>query len=215
MLPRRALLLAGIAISYLLPLCSVPSVFAQAASTVDGDQVVRYHDDARWADPGFDDSEWPVASNGLVPSVAGRAADSFVSAMNQCMLARSRGGFTTCLTLRADIDGTLTVANAGQVAPYVNGKESALENGFPLGLSPESAYVESTCRVDPGAQITLLTDGIVEARNDSAELFGFDRTAVLSTQSAGAIARAAQAFGQKDDISVLTLRLESAEAAHA
>jgi hypothetical protein len=138
-----------------------------------------------------------------------------LSAMNQRMLARSRGGFTTCLALRADIDGTLTVANAGQVAPYVNGKELALENGFPLGLSPESAYVESTCRVDPGAQITLLTDGIVEARNDSGELFGFDRTAILSTQSAEAIARAAQAFGQEDDITVLTLRLESAEAAHA
>ena len=26
-----------------------------------------------WADPGFDDSAWPVAANGLVPSVAGHA----------------------------------------------------------------------------------------------------------------------------------------------
>lgn len=35
-------------------------------------QIIRYHygDDARWADPSFDDSAWPVAANGLVPSVA-------------------------------------------------------------------------------------------------------------------------------------------------
>ena len=42
-------------------------------------QTVRYHfgDDPNgalgWADPGFDDSAWPVAANGLVPSVAGHA----------------------------------------------------------------------------------------------------------------------------------------------
>jgi len=57
--------------------------------------------------------------------------------MNQRMLARSRGGFTTCLVLRADPDGTLTVANAGHIAPYLNGKELTIDNGLPLGLSPE------------------------------------------------------------------------------
>ena len=46
-----------------------------------------------------------------------------LSAMNQRMLARSHGGFTTCLVLRADADGTLTIANAGHIAPYLAGKE--------------------------------------------------------------------------------------------
>ena len=49
-------------------------------------------------------------------------------AMNQRMLARSSGGFTTCLVLRCDADGKLTIANAGHVAPYVAGKELPLEN---------------------------------------------------------------------------------------
>ncbi|MBB5327950.1 serine phosphatase RsbU (regulator of sigma subunit) [Edaphobacter lichenicola] len=53
--------------------------------------------------------------------------------------------------------------------------------------------------------MTLLSDGILEARSASSELFGFDRTAAISTQSAETIARAAQAFGQDDDITVLTL----------
>jgi len=38
----------------------------------------------------------------------------------------------------------------------------------------------------------------------------FERSAVLSTQPAEAIARAAQSFGQKDDITVLTLKFAPA-----
>jgi serine phosphatase RsbU (regulator of sigma subunit) len=51
----------------------------------------------------------------------------------------------------------------------------------------------------------LYTDGVVEARSKTGELFGFERTAALSTDSAESIARAAQHFGQEDDITVLTL----------
>ena len=47
-----------------------------------------------------------------------------LTAMNQRMLARSQGGFTTCLVLRLDANGKLTVANAGHLAPYINGSES-------------------------------------------------------------------------------------------
>ena len=39
---------------------------------------------------------------------------------NQRMLVRSSGGFTTCLVLTVSAAGTLT-ANAGHIAPYVNG----------------------------------------------------------------------------------------------
>jgi hypothetical protein len=128
-----------------------------------------------------------------------------LTAMNQRMLARSSGGFTTCLVLRCDAHGKLTIANAGHVAPYVAGKELPLENGLPLGLAPNSSYAECCFQLAPGQQLTLLTDGVVEARNQSGALLGFDRSAALSTESADAIAGAAQAFGQDDDITVLTL----------
>jgi hypothetical protein len=36
-------------------------------------------------------------------------------------------------------------------------------------------------------------------------LFGFDRTAAITGQSADQIARAAELFGQEDDITALTL----------
>jgi serine phosphatase RsbU (regulator of sigma subunit) len=55
--------------------------------------------------------------------------------------------------------------------------------------------------------LTLVTDGVVEARSRSGELLGFERTAALSVRSAEEIAQAAQDFGQDDDITVLTLAL--------
>jgi hypothetical protein len=128
-----------------------------------------------------------------------------LAAMNTRMLARSYGGFTTCLVLRADPDSTLTIANAGHIAPHLAGTELPLENGLPLGLSAETAYAESTFQLVTGQQLTLLTDGVAEARNKTGALFGFERTAALSIQPAEVISQAAQNFGQDDDITVLTL----------
>ena len=128
-----------------------------------------------------------------------------LDAMNQRMLARSKGGFTTCLVLRAAPDYTLTVANAGHLAPYLQGTEVEISNGLPLGLAEQSAYPETALTLPENAQLTLLTDGVVEARARTGELLGFERTATLSTQTAEAIVHAAQDFGQEDDITVLTL----------
>ena len=132
-----------------------------------------------------------------------------LSGLNRRVLGRNSGGFTTCLILRADTDGTLTIANAGHIAPYLDGHELPVENGLPLGLVAQSAYSESTCRLHPEQQLTLVTDGVVEARSKTRELFGFERTAALSTRSVESIAHTAQSFGQDDDITVLTLNLQT------
>lgn len=134
-----------------------------------------------------------------------QSPSEILSAMNTRMLARSHGGFTTCLVLRANADGTLTIANAGHIAPYLAGKELPVDNGLPLGLSATTTYVESAFRFTPGQQVTLITDGIVEARDKNGALFGFDRTAGLSTQTADQIVKAAELFGQEDDITAVTL----------
>ena len=106
----------------------------------------------------------------------------------------------------------MTAANAGHLAPYLNGKELSIDNGLPLGLSPNPP-TRKPLSPRPTRQLTLLTDGVVEARNAAGELFGFDRTATISTQTAEEIARAAQTFGQEDDITVLTLAFTGAEVA--
>lgn len=129
-----------------------------------------------------------------------------LAAMNYRMMNRSNGGFTTCLVVRVDPDGRLTIANAGHLAPYVDGHEISVENGLPLGLEATASYAESSRMLGASQQLTLLTDGVVEARARNGELYGFHRTAAIATRSAEAISLAAREFGQEDDITVLTLR---------
>lgn len=128
-----------------------------------------------------------------------------LTAMNYRMLARSHGGFTTCLVLRIESNGAVTVANAGHVFPYVQGKEIPVDNGLPLGLAANSVYSESAFNLASNSQLTLVTDGVVEARDKSGTLFGFERAAKISNLAAEAIAQTAENFGQDDDITVLTL----------
>jgi sigma-B regulation protein RsbU (phosphoserine phosphatase) len=139
-----------------------------------------------------------------------RKPSEILAAMNQRMLARSSGGFTTCLVLTVSAAGTLTAANAGHIAPYVNGRELTLSNGLPLGLSAHEQYPESVFSLAADEQLTLMTDGVVEARASGGELLGFDRVKAMTTQSADSIVQAAQNFGQDDDITVMTLRLAPA-----
>ena len=66
----------------------------------------------------------------------------------------------------------------------------------------------------PGDQLSLYTDGLLEARNTTGELYGFDRLHGLfaSRPSAQQATEAAVAFGQDDDITVVTLtRLAAGE----
>lgn len=134
-----------------------------------------------------------------------------LKAMNLRMLSRSQGGFTTCLVLKLDLDGALTIANAGHIAPYVGGCEVETANGLPLGLSVDAEYGETTIRLSLDDHLTLLTDGVVEARDPRGELFGFERARHLSTKAAAIVASTAQSFGQEDDITVLTLHLSPME----
>lgn len=128
-----------------------------------------------------------------------------LAAMNQRMIGRSNGGFTTCLALRAAPNGTVVFANAGHVSPYVSSGEVELEGGLPLGLSEDAVYPESTIYLALNDQLTLITDGVIEARSKTGELFGFDRTHSISRESPEWIASAAQHFGQDDDITVLSI----------
>jgi phosphoserine phosphatase RsbU/P len=114
-------------------------------------------------------------------------------------------GFITCLCASVGAEGAVTVANAGHLPPYRGGQEITVEPDLPLGIAAQIQYAETHFQLDPSDSLTLLSDGVVEAMNSDGQLFGFDRTREVSTQSAHAIAAAAQAFGQEDDITVLTL----------
>ena len=61
--------------------------------------------------------------------------------------------------------------------------------------------------IDVGDRLTLFTDGLLEARNASGEVYGFERMAALLAMrpDASNAVEAAVEFGQEDDITVLTL----------
>jgi phosphoserine phosphatase RsbU/P len=54
--------------------------------------------------------------------------------------------------------------------------------------------------------MTFVSDGVIEAANANGELFGFERTREISTKPAKEIASVARAWGQNDDITVVTVR---------
>jgi hypothetical protein len=137
--------------------------------------------------------------------------------LNRILINSRVSGFATCLCADFSADGQVTLANAGHLAPYLRGEELSIPSGLPLGLSPRSseAFQQTTFELEPGNTLTLISDGVVEARGLGGELFGFDRTRAISKQSAHEIAKCALAFGQEDDITVLTLTFAPAEVAHA
>ncbi|MGA8088157.1 MAG: PP2C family protein-serine/threonine phosphatase [Terracidiphilus sp.] len=114
--------------------------------------------------------------------------------------------FTTCQVAWFGPDGEVIVANAGHLPPYLNTQEVRLPGGLPLGVLGDVTYDEVRLYLHPGDRLLMMSDGVVEARHGSGELFGFDRVHNLSNQSAFYIADAAKAFGQEDDITVLTIR---------
>lgn len=128
-----------------------------------------------------------------------------LSRLNHQMLSAQESGFITCLCLRVSPQGALTLANAGHLSPYLHGTEIEVDSGLPLGLSANAEYAETALQLAPGDSLMLLSDGVVEAMNADHELFGFARTAAISQHSAQNVAQTAHAFGQEDDITVLTL----------
>jgi serine phosphatase RsbU (regulator of sigma subunit) len=73
-------------------------------------------------------------------------------------------------------------------------------------LAEQATYSETHSHLKCDEQLTLVTDGVVEARSRTGELFGFDRTQSVSMKTAEFIAQSAQSFGQDDDITVVTLK---------
>jgi sigma-B regulation protein RsbU (phosphoserine phosphatase) len=138
---------------------------------------------------------------------AGRPAE-VLAHLNRVLHGRVNGFVTCCATLIAS-DGTMTLANAGNPAPYRNGQEMAVESGLPLGILAESDYAETRYQIATGDRLTFVSDGVVEATNPQGQLYGFERTQAISIQPAQAIAEAVMQFGQEDDITVLTLIREA------
>ncbi len=140
---------------------------------------------------------------------------AFLAHVNAVLAGRLNGGFVTCCCVRLEPGGAYTVANAGHVPPYIGGVPLSSEAGLPLGVACDANWDTASGFLRTGERLVLVSDGVVEARNAAGELYGFERTRELTTSSSATeIADTARAFGQEDDITVITIE-RVAEVAHA
>jgi stage II sporulation SpoE-like protein len=121
------------------------------------------------------------------------------------LLGHTCGGFATALAAHIEQDGMVTIANAGHLSPYLDGKEVELAGALPLGIAESGSFETRRFEIQPGSRLTFYSDGVVEAQNKKGELFGFERAKAISTSPASAIVEAAVEFGQEDDITVVTI----------
>jgi serine phosphatase RsbU (regulator of sigma subunit)/anti-sigma regulatory factor (Ser/Thr protein kinase) len=129
--------------------------------------------------------------------------------------------FVTCLFAVLDPpSGHIVIANAGHNLPFVRSGADIGElraTGMPLGLLPDIQYEEIEAVIEPGSNVLLYSDGLVEAHDGARQMFGFDRLRdSLAGDDAGSelldrLLETLRAFTgpdheQEDDITLVTLR---------
>jgi Stage II sporulation protein E (SpoIIE) len=128
-----------------------------------------------------------------------------LEALNRRLLGRADAQ-STCLALRIEKDGSAMLANAGHMAPYLNGEPLEMEGALPLGVLEGTEFSVMRFHLNERDRLVLISDGIVEATDAEGKMFGYERIHELlkTGNTAAAVADAAQRFGQNDDISVIS-----------
>jgi sigma-B regulation protein RsbU (phosphoserine phosphatase) len=77
-----------------------------------------------------------------------RSPASLLANLNRAVMGRTGGGFITACCARFYPGGRVILANAGQIAPYVDGRGVQLESELPLGISADAEYAETEISTD-------------------------------------------------------------------
>jgi sigma-B regulation protein RsbU (phosphoserine phosphatase) len=137
--------------------------------------------------------------------------------MNRALCGNTQDQFVTAAYTHLDAEaGVLRYAAAGHPAMLrvrYGRVEEITENGFPLGIVKEMAYEGISLPLAARDRMILYTDGLVEARNASGQMFSDENlhraaaeTAELGAEEAadrilGAVTSWSQA--QEDDLTVI------------
>src|SRR5919107_1345436 len=114
-------------------------------------------------------------------ALASYSPGEVLTQVNETLVARIPSNmFVTCFYAILDPgSGTLRYANAGHDLPYlrrVGGDAEELRaRGMPLGLMPGMNYEQKEIGLEEGEAALFYSDGLVEAHDQSGELFGFPR----------------------------------------
>jgi phosphoserine phosphatase RsbU/P len=202
LVPATALVTPGFAVECVyLPASEVGGDFFHLSAVPDGSLLIVVGD---VSGKGLQAAMTVSTIVGALRNEPSRRPECILTNLNHVLYGHITG-FVTCGAVLITAAGVLTIANAGNPSPYLNGVEMIVDFGLPLGMSEDITFAETVHEVAIGDRLTFVSDGIVEATNEKRELFGFERTQAISIQSAQTIADAAQEFGQSDDISVLSV----------
>ncbi|MCW2501231.1 MAG: putative magnesium or manganese-dependent protein phosphatase [Frankiales bacterium] len=155
------------------------------------------------------------------------APSAVLKDLNAALLADGDADDHFCTTvfgrLQLDTRGAwLTLAIAGHPQPVLLRASGALERrgvpSLPLGMFSDVEPVDDRVGLGPGDSLVFYTDGIVEARDASGQLFGdagllevlADCVGLTAQQVADRVLQAAQGFapdGLTDDAAVLVVRV--------
>lgn len=111
-----------------------------------------------------------------------------------CSRSGATHHFVTLFLACLDLDsGLLRYSVAGHNPPLLiqgQGNEQGIllesKQGLPLGIEDEVVFGDHTIQLAPGDLLGLYTDGLTEARNSAAVLFGVDRLARLLSRQRNA-----------------------------
>ena len=110
--------------------------------------------------------------------------EDLFSRLNEVMADRLTGRTHVCFSMAQIDTNTRAVrfANAGCPYPYhyhaATEEVTELEaNAYPFGVRSGTSYEAVEAQLEPGDRLVFCSDGIMEARNATGDLFGFDRTA--------------------------------------
>jgi sigma-B regulation protein RsbU (phosphoserine phosphatase) len=105
-----------------------------------------------------------------------------VTRLNERLVSMNLGRFITMVLTVLDFNtGTITVVNAGHMAPMVRRANGTIEEpsddiaGVPLGIMDGVDYQQCSTELAPGDYLVQYTDGINESMNNAGELYTIER----------------------------------------
>jgi hypothetical protein len=206
LVPERPCMLSGFKIdSVYQPAQQVGGDFFQVLPAGDGGMLLVVGD---VAGKGLPAAMLVSVLVGAIRGIADYTSDpaEILCNLNERLVGKAGGGFSTAAAAHITADGAVAIANAGHLAPYLDGEEIELPGALPLGVAAGAVYETAHFHLPAGCRLTFLSDGVVEAQNPKGELFGFERSRALAMHPASFIADSARRFGQQDDITVVVVQ---------
>lgn len=178
------------------------------------------------ADKGVPAALYMMVAKTLLKTEAQRigAPDEILRGVNNILAVDNENCmFVTVFCCILDIrSGQVQFANAGHNPPLITGSDGFAymtpKVGFVLGPIPDSDYESESIVLQPGQIIFLYTDGVTEAKNPGAELYGEQRLLdALKRSPAGnlpemvrfirnEVQQHANGAPQSDDVTMLAVR---------